>query len=66
MYGSLGTPRSLRVTTRNRRAARYVVKRILDWDFDRIIVGHGEVVESGGKAAFVRAMSWLLTSPLSH
>jgi len=54
------------VTTRNRRAARYVVKRILDWDFDRIIVGHGEVVESGGKAAFVRAMSWLLTSPLSH
>ena len=66
VYGSLGTPRSLRVTTRNRRAARYVVKRILDWDFDRIIVGHGEVVESGGKAAFVRAMSWLLTSPLSH
>lgn len=25
------------------------VRKILEWDFDRIIVGHGEAIESGGK-----------------
>jgi hypothetical protein len=59
VYGSLGTPRSLRLATRNRRAARRSVERILEWDFDRIIVGHGEILETGGRAAFERAMSWL-------
>jgi hypothetical protein len=59
VYGLLGTPRTLRWATRNRRAARHSLERILAWDFDRIIVGHGEVMETGGRAAFERAMSWL-------
>jgi hypothetical protein len=59
VYGSPGTPRSFRLATRNRRAARRSVERILAWDFDRIVVGHGEVVETGGRAAFERAMGWL-------
>jgi hypothetical protein len=48
-----------RVTTRNKRAARASVERILEWDFDRILVGHGQSVETGGRAAFERAMAWL-------
>jgi hypothetical protein len=58
-YGALAVPRSLRVTTRNKRSARAAAQRILSWDFDRIIVGHGDIFESGGKQAFERAMSWL-------
>ena len=58
-YGSLAVPRTLRFTTRNRRSAQGAVGRILSWDFDRIIVGHGEIFESGGNAAFERAMTWL-------
>jgi hypothetical protein len=34
---------------RDRNAARESVARILKWDFDRVIVTHGDVLESGGK-----------------
>lgn len=53
------TIRTYRVTTRNRRAARRSIERILEWDFDRLLVGHGESIETGGRAAFERAMAWL-------
>jgi hypothetical protein len=39
---------------------RTAVKRILDWDFDQIIVGHGTVVENKGKEVFRTAFRWLL------
>jgi hypothetical protein len=48
-----------RVTTRDRKAARTSLKRVLQWDFDRIIVAHGEILHSGGKAALQKAFHWL-------
>ena len=36
------------------------LERILAWEFDRIILSHGDVVERGGKTAFRRAFAWLL------
>jgi Domain of unknown function (DUF4336) len=62
-FGSLATPRTVRFTTRNKRSARVAARQILGWDFDRIIVGHGEIVDSDGKAAFMRAMRWLRLGP---
>jgi hypothetical protein len=59
LHGEPGTPRSVRLATRNRRAARRSVERILEWDFDRIILGHGASVETDGHAVFERAMGWL-------
>lgn len=59
VYGRAAMPRSFRVGTRNRRAARRSVDRILSWDFDRLVLGHGDVIEYGGHAVFERAMSWL-------
>jgi hypothetical protein len=59
VYGSLTTDRVRRITTRNRRAASRSLEQILAWDFDRVILGHGEMIETGGRAAFTRAMSWL-------
>jgi hypothetical protein len=53
------TPRSVRLSTLNRRAARRSVEQILEWDFDRIILGHGPNVESRGHEAFREAMEWL-------
>jgi hypothetical protein len=41
-------------------AARRSLRRILEWDFDRVVVGHGRILESGGKQAFERIWSWLL------
>lgn len=44
---------------RDKQAARDSVKRILDWDFDRIIVGHGEIVEAGGRELFQEGWRWV-------
>ena len=53
------TMRTYRLTTRNRQAARSSLERILRWDFDGILVGHGEPIHAGGRAALERAMAWL-------
>jgi hypothetical protein len=39
-----------RLMIRDRVAFRTSVDKIMAWDFDRVVVGHGEVVESDGKA----------------
>jgi hypothetical protein len=39
---------------------RMTMERILDWDFDQIIVGHGAVVKNNGKEVFRTAFRWLL------
>jgi hypothetical protein len=48
-----------RLGLRNRIAARRSLDRILSWDFDRIIVGHGEPIETGGHRALRDAYAWL-------
>ncbi len=40
----------------DRRALARSLESVLAWDFDRVIVSHGRVLESGGHAAFERAM----------
>lgn len=37
------------VFTKNRRAMVDSYRRILEWDFDRVVVNHGDVLETGGK-----------------
>jgi len=36
------------------------MERILDWDFDQIVIGHGAVVKNKGKEVFCDAFRWLL------
>lgn len=43
-----------------RAIARRELGTIASWDFDRLVLAHGDVVERGGKDAFVRAFGWLL------
>jgi hypothetical protein len=59
-YGRFGPSRLLRwVVTRDRAALRESVDRILAWDFERVIVTHGEVLERGGRAALRESFAWL-------
>jgi hypothetical protein len=44
---------------RDRAAARASLEKILRWDFDRVIVAHGEVLETGGHAALAEGYAWL-------
>jgi hypothetical protein len=45
---------------RDRKAVGRSLERILQWDFDRIIPGHGELVHTGGKDAFEKSFARLL------
>ena len=49
----------VRFFIRDRRAMRASLDRVLAWDFDRVTVTHGEVLESGGREALRRAYAWL-------
>ena len=42
-----------------REPARKDFEQLLSWDFDRVVLGHGDVVEEGGRDALAEAYSWL-------
>ena len=60
VYGRFGPSRLLRSLVRDRPALRASLERILAWDFDRVVVTHGEVLERGGRDALRAGFAWLL------
>ena len=56
-YGHFGPSRLARSFMKDKAAVRAGVERILDLDFDRVIVTHGDVVETGGREALREAFS---------
>jgi hypothetical protein len=62
MRPRLGPTVAFRLGIRDREAARTSVRGLLEWDFDRLIPGHGEIVESGAKQRFEADFAWLLRS----
>jgi len=61
-YGRFGPSKLDPLLIRDRRAARQSLERILAWDFDRVVVAHGDVLESGGREALRQGYSWLLAA----
>jgi Domain of unknown function (DUF4336) len=61
-YGRFGPSKLDPFLIRDRQAARQSLERILAWDFDRVVVAHGEVLESGGREALRTGYAWLLSS----
>jgi hypothetical protein len=57
--GRFGPHRIVRAAIRDRAAARDSLDRILAWDFERVIVTHGEVLERDGRARLARAFAYL-------
>jgi hypothetical protein len=59
-YRRFGPTRLMKaLMLRHRRAGREAVKRILEWNYDRIIVTHGDIVETGGRKAIRDAFAFL-------
>jgi hypothetical protein len=58
-YGRCAPSALERFLVRDRTAARRAFERILAWDFDRIVMAHGRVLESGGREALRRGYHWL-------
>src|SRR4029453_11102591 len=44
---------------RDRKAIRASLDHLLAWDFDRVTLTHGEVLETGGREAFRKAWAWV-------
>ena len=59
IYEGPRLPRHIRLVFRDKAAARASLERVLSWDFDRIVLAHGPVVETGGKAVLRDAYSLL-------
>jgi uncharacterized protein DUF4336 len=57
--GRFGPHRIIRTGIRDRGAARRSLAKILEWDFDRVVVAHGSVLESGGRARLREAFAFL-------
>ncbi len=62
-YGRFGPSRLDPLLIRDRGAARECLEHILTWDFDRIVVAHGDdILETGGQEALRSGFAWLLAS----
>lgn len=64
-YGRLSPTLLERLFVRDRPAFRRSLESILEWPFERVVVAHGEVSESGGREELVRGYSWVLDRALA-
>jgi hypothetical protein len=51
-YKSLSPSLLERVATREKDRVKVSVQKVLNWDFDRVIMAHGSIVEKNGKEKF--------------
>ena len=51
-----GMARSMRLTVKNKGALRSSLARMMEWDFDRLIVGHGDEIDAGAKERAAEAL----------
>jgi hypothetical protein len=59
-YGCFGPSRALRLLlVRDRAALRRSLDRVLAWDFDRLLLAHGEPLEQGARPRLRAAFAWL-------
>jgi hypothetical protein len=63
-YKNLSPSRLEKWGTRDKDAVEASVKEVLKWDFDRVIPGHGSIVETGGKEAYKSGFEWFLGKEL--
>ena len=63
-YNKLQPSRLEKLGTRDKAQVADSVRKVLAWDFDRVIPAHGSIVETDGKAAFQSGYEWFLGSAL--
>jgi hypothetical protein len=58
-YGKLAPTLLLRSMVKDKAALRASLDTVLGWDFERVVVCHGEVLERGGREALRDGFAWL-------
>ncbi len=59
-WGRLAQSRLWWVTTRDRAAAAESLERVLAWDFDRLLMAHGDPIDSGARGRLPEALRRML------
>jgi len=59
IHGKVGLSRMLRLAFRDRKKARRDIDQVLGWDFDRVVLAHGNPIGSDGAYAFRETYAWL-------
>lgn len=59
IHGKPGVSRMLRPIYRDRAAVRASLEHMLAWDFERIVLAHGNPIERDAKATLRAAYAWL-------
>lgn len=49
-----------KIATRDKEQVRQSLQPILAWDFERVIMAHGSIIEQDGKRQFQRGYEWFL------
>lgn len=62
-YNKLSPTFLERILVRNKPEFRNSLEHVLGWPFERVIVSHGSVSESGGRAELERGYHWVLGGP---
>jgi hypothetical protein len=57
--GRFGPHRVVRLAIRDRRAARASLETLLAWDVERVVMSHGEVLETDARARLAAAFAFL-------
>lgn len=52
VHGQLAVSRLMRLALKDREKVRPIIRQILEWDFDRIVVTHGAIVAQDGQRRF--------------
>lgn len=59
VYGRFGPSNIAKTMMKDKQAVKASVEHILEWDFDRVLVTHGDVLPTGGKEALRAAFAAL-------
>lgn len=54
-----GVPKDLRLTIRNRKSALSSLQKILEWDFEKIVISHGLCIEENAREFIENSFRWL-------
>lgn len=65
-YGKFGPSRLMRSMIEDRSTLKDSLLKILEWDFDQIVISHGGMVEKDGKEIMRSAFKQYLTNPSSR
>jgi len=58
----LGTSRLMRFMLKDLEATRASVQEIFEWNFDRVIMAHGEILKQDARSSLRTSFDWLLGS----